>query len=203
MAMPTMASYGRKLWDLLCVSARLLDEMNGPQPRSGRVRATFTETQLAKQCLVMLAGGKQRAVATEYYVEVCSEDRSHQTRVDFVSLAGGQMLASCEVKGPARPTIYKRGTKNFYEQLKGSNRVPYGIKPDLRKQHSLAREHPDAEHYVLWILENPDDIGFDLGLSALCARLRSEVTTIIFEEVARTAIVNENGPLWLVMCRVH
>ncbi len=188
------------VWKLICSGVTALDKRNGPKPRPNRVRATFSETALSKECATRC--DLKTGVEREFVYNVSSASGGKQVRIDYISRDSGSFRVTCELKGPARPTIFK-GSQNFYEQKKGKGR-PYGIKPDLLKQHEMAARHPDAEHYVLWILEDfHEQGGIDAGLSVLRRRLGCDLPGIRFQEVARTAVVNDFGPLWLVMSRVN
>jgi hypothetical protein len=201
---------GHTLFHLLSTAVSDLDRANGPKPRKGRKRATFIEKDLLEH---IRATVRSPAFQNEFTV---ADDASGRTatgrrRIDYVCLdpsisvkpsALRQISATCQVKGPARPTIFKPKTKNYYEQEKEG--VMHGIKPDVSKQHERSHGSPQTEHYVFWMIENPDNgEQIDKALARLLARLEADLPSVVLTECARTFVRNDFGELWMFLFRVN
>lgn len=186
-------------------AVRTFDLEKGSKPRSGRKRATFTENELRR-----FIKNSHRPPDLHLECEVADDipcaAQGGQRKIDYVRMERQKDLAaptlrsvaaSCELKGPARPTLWKSDTKNWYEQLK--NGEPYGIKVDVLKQYQRAKLSPETEHYVLWIVEPPDGgADIDIALAGLLRRLRSDVEGAELVECGREDIEG----LWVFLFRV-
>jgi hypothetical protein len=86
------------------------------------------------------------------------------------------LLATCEMKGPARKTLWD-GERNWYDR----NNHTYGLLPDVRKQSERACALPDKEHYCAWIV-TLNDMGsgkvrreLDTSLDALSRMVKRDL----------------------------
>jgi len=182
-------------------AVRDLDRAQGPLPRRGRKRATFVENELRAH---IVRTGLPPAFRYEFPVK--DDVTLGRRSIDYVlidptnsvrRLPVGVIEATCELKGPARPTVWKPGTKNYYDQIKNGKRT--GIKPDVSKQHQLYKQNKRAEHYVFWVIESPDHSEhIDVALPRLLARLRSDLPSVRLAECARAEIAG----LWMFLFRV-
>jgi len=193
-----MSAIGQRLWELLCKGVADAEAAHGPRPRNRRTRATFIETESWEHLRGTIG---LQGVQGEFSVVTVTDNGLKRTRIDYVSVQQGALKMTCEVKGPARSSIFLPGKKNYYEQRKG--KALYGIKPDLLKQHELVTKHPNAEHNVFWIAEGQKTEDIDRRLAGLIARLRADLPLVPFQEVARQAIRNEFGVLWIILSRVY
>ena len=107
------------------------------------------------------------------------------------------VAATCELKGPARPTIWKPNANNWYEQIKRGE--PFGIKSDVLKQHERLKRSPQTEHYVFWIIENPDHGELiNSALARLLGRLHADLPFVGLTECFRKDV----DGLWLFLFRL-
>jgi hypothetical protein len=76
--------------------------------------------------------------------------------IDFVLLPSpfsgknphiSEVLATCELKGPARKTLWEF-KPNWYNRNHGK----YGLLPDVKKQYARACRYPAVEHYCAWVV---------------------------------------------------
>jgi hypothetical protein len=76
--------------------------------------------------------------------------------IDFVLLPSpfsgrnphiSEVLATCELKGPARKTLWDFKA-NWYNRNHGT----YGLLPDVKKQYARACLYPTVEHYCAWVI---------------------------------------------------
>lgn len=86
--------------------------------------------------------------------ELPIESQTHKGRVDYALLGrpGGRSntclsaaVATCEFKGPARPTLWEY-TKNWFGDA---------FVPDVQKQYERSQRHPEIEHYIACISSPP------------------------------------------------
>jgi hypothetical protein len=86
--------------------------------------------------------------------ELHCEGATGKQWVDYVLLSSpfsdrrpqvSEVLATCEFKGPARPTLWQF-KPNWYNKNKER-----GLLPDVRKQLSRASSYPHVEHYCAWV----------------------------------------------------
>lgn len=129
-----------------------------------------------------------------------------QRKIDYVYLdtpgdARPQSLrmldATCELKGPARPTLWVP-SGNWYERT--NRREPFGVKPDVAKQHERSVRSPESEHYVLWVIERPDcGEAISTALARLLGKLTTDLPTISLRECAR----HDSNGLWIFFFRVQ
>jgi len=189
---------GYEIFKILSTAVFDLDTRNGSKKRKGRVRSSFTENELRNFI-------KTRALPTTFQYELrvagdipCPIQTS-QRRIDYVWLKLDaqkptnltDVPATCELKGPARPTVWE-GNQNWYD--KPGKREPKGLKPDICKQRARSKMSPSTEHYVFWVLERPDrSQEVAVALSRLCNRLSQDVPQTRLIEYARQHL----SGLWL------
>jgi hypothetical protein len=201
-----LTATGRLLFDLLSTAVCDLDRIRDSRPRKGRKRASFREVDLHGHI-------RNTAVSPTFQNEFQAADdvpcktTSGQRSIDYVCIDAAICVhrpplkainATCELKGPARPKIWQPNTKNWYEQIK--NGEPYGIEPDVEKQYKRHKIAPLTEHYVFWIIENPDrGEHINLALGRLLGRLRGDLPFVSLTECVRTEI----DGLWMFLFRVR
>lgn len=207
MERPNLTAKGQVLFGLLTTAILDLDHALEHKPRPGRKRAPFTERGLnahIKQAALSPAFRDEFQVADDVPCKTASGKRS----IDYVlvdpnlSAKRPQLRAveaTCELKGPARPTIWRPTGKNYYCQIKKKNSEPFGIKPDVDKQHRRFMQAPDTEHYVFWVAEAPDqNENIDVALRRLLDRLRADLPAVRLTESSRSEIKD----LWMFLFRV-
>ncbi len=196
---------GRILFYLLSTAVLDLDRVRGPLPRRGRKRATFAERELNAHIRTQVRWPTLRNEYKAVDDVPCNTEQGIRS-IDYVLIDPASSLtrlqlqalhATCELKGPARPTIWEPDARNCYDEP-GKNE-PTGIKPDAQKQHERYKLSPQTEHYVFWILERPErDENIDLALSRLLLRLRSDLPSVQRTECDR----KDADGLWMFLFRV-